>query len=109
MPENQTSEVQYDRWKRLKYHPDLHPRQRERYSDNENVYICKHYVRGSVKTLALDVGRTEHSVRQHVNHLRKLGKFEHYRLQDEVYCESCFDLLFADDVKVCDSCSQNNT
>ncbi|QHW35871.1 DNA-entry nuclease (plasmid) [Paenibacillus rhizovicinus] len=71
--------VRYDRYNRMLYHPDYHPNQGKPYTTKENAYLCKHYIRGQVKTLALDMGRTEHSIRQHVNELRRLGQFDHYK------------------------------
>ena len=71
--------VMYDRWGRMKYHPDYHPNQGKGYTTQELSYICEHYVRGGIKTLSLDVGRTEHSIRQRVNMLRKEGQSDHYK------------------------------
>lgn len=71
--------VKYDRWGRMKYHPDYHPNQGKDYTTQELSYICKHYIRGNVKTLSFDVGRTEHSIRQRINMLRKNGEFNHYK------------------------------
>lgn len=73
------TEIKYDRWGRMKYHPDYHPNQGKSHSTTELVYICKHYSRGNVKTLSLDVGRTEHSLRQRINQLRQNGQFDHYK------------------------------
>lgn len=72
-------EVQYDRWGRMQYHPEFHPNQGKRYTVKELAYLCKYYIPGNVKTLALDLGRTEHSVRQYVNELRRKGLFDHYK------------------------------
>ncbi|RUT38714.1 DNA-entry nuclease [Paenibacillus anaericanus] len=71
--------IKYDRWGRMLYHSEFHPNQGKSYSTKELSYICKHYSRGNVKTLSLDVGRTEHSLRQLANTLRKEGLFEHYK------------------------------
>jgi hypothetical protein len=74
-----TDEVRYDRFGRMQYHPDYHPNQGKSYTVKENAYLCKHYVRGHVKTLALDMGRTETSIRSRICELRRRGQFEYYK------------------------------
>lgn len=77
--------IQYDRWGRMKYHPDYHFNHGKPFTLRDLVYICKNYKRGQVKRLALAVGRTEHVVRSKVNTLRnhqKMGEqsmFDYYK------------------------------
>ena len=71
--------ITYDRFGRMKYHPDYHVNHGKDYTIKELSYICKYYKPGHVKTLALDVGRTETSIRELVCRLRRLGKFEEYK------------------------------
>lgn len=72
-------EFEYDRWGRMKYHPEAHPKHRTPYTIQELAYLCKHYRRGWVQTLAFDLGRTERSIRQRVNQLRKEGLFDYFK------------------------------
>lgn len=94
--QDEMTEIKYDRWGRMMYHPDFHYNQGKSYSTKELSYICKHYSRGHVKTLSLDVGRTEHSLRQRVNQLRKDGLFDHYKslmvYDDDLYNPGVGDL-----------------
>jgi DNA-binding MarR family transcriptional regulator len=71
--------IEYDRQGRMKYHPDYHHNHNKPYTMKELSYICKHYKRGQVKSLALALGRTEHSIRVLVNKLRRDGLFEQYK------------------------------
>lgn len=72
-------EVQYDAQGRMKYHPDYHPNHNKSYTTKELAYICKHYGFGKVKGIALALGRTETTIRQLVNVMRKNGTFEKYK------------------------------
>ncbi|QKE07619.1 DNA-entry nuclease [Bacillus cereus] len=72
-------EVQYDAQGRMKYHPDYHPNHKKPYTTRELAYICKYYGFGKVKGIALALGRTESTIRQLVNTLRKNGMFEKYK------------------------------
>lgn len=71
--------VEYDRWGRMKYHPEFHHNYRKSYTVKELAYICKHYGQGNLKTLSLDVGRTEQSLRTLVYQLKKKGLYEYYK------------------------------
>ncbi|MEC5267350.1 DNA-entry nuclease [Bacillus mycoides] len=63
-------EVQYDAQGRMKYHPN-----------HKKPYTTKgkYYGFGKVKGIALSLGRTETTIRQLVNVLRKNGMFEKYK------------------------------
>ncbi|PER36292.1 DNA-entry nuclease [Bacillus thuringiensis] len=76
-------EVQYDSQGRMKYHPDYHPNHKKQYTTKELAYICKYYGFGKVKGIALSLGRTETTIRQIVNVLRKNGTFEKYKAMGE--------------------------
>jgi hypothetical protein len=78
------SEIKYDKYGRMKFHPDYHERHGKGYTTKELSYICKHYYRGNVKTLAAAMERTETSMRQLVCDLRAAGKFEHYKTMGAV-------------------------
>lgn len=72
-------EVQYDRLGRMKYHPDFHHNHGKEYTVKELAYLCKYYSRGNIKTLAMDLGRTETSIQHQVSKLRKKGLFDFYK------------------------------
>lgn len=80
----QAAEVEYDRWGRMKYHPDYHARHLVEYTTKELSYLCKQYYRGNVKTLAASLERTETAVRQRVCELRKEGKFDYYKSMEVI-------------------------
>lgn len=68
-------EVQYGAQGRMKYHPN----HKKPYTTRELAYVCKYYGFGKVKAIALALGRTESTIRQLVNTLRKNGVFEKYK------------------------------
>lgn len=72
-------EFEYDKQGRLKYNTELHFNHDKPYTTKELAYICKYYTRGHVKTLALDVGRTETTLRNTVYQLKKNGLFDYYK------------------------------
>ena len=86
--------LKYNKYGRLKYHPAYHPNQGKAWTTKENIYLCKYYqcenvrskngVRVSnIKSLSLDMGRTENSIRSQLLYLRKAGLFEKYKNWDQ--------------------------
>ncbi len=71
--------VQYDTSGRMKYHPDYHFNHQKPYTIEELVYICKQYEWGNVKTLSLDVGRTEATLHSRIYKLKESGEFDFYK------------------------------
>jgi hypothetical protein len=71
--------IEYDNRGRLKYHPEFHPNQGERLNDEELAYLCKFYEVDSLKSLSLALGRTERTLTNKVNYLRKKGLFDYYK------------------------------
>ncbi|MED1919789.1 hypothetical protein P4V64_31415, partial [Bacillus thuringiensis] len=72
-------EVEYDNRGRLMYHPDFHPNQGKRFTDDETAYLCKFYGTDSLKSLSLALGRLEKSLEYRIAYLRKAGLFDYYR------------------------------
>ncbi|KIL42102.1 hypothetical protein SD70_02660 [Gordoniibacillus kamchatkensis] len=68
--------IEYDKWGRMKYHPEFHFNHKKPYSTKESAYIVQNYRRGEVKNLALIIGRTEHCIRSKVDYFRKTGQFD---------------------------------
>lgn len=68
--------IEYDKWGRMKFHPDFHFNHGKPYSLKESAYIAQNYRRGDVKNLAMVVGRTEHCIRSRVSYFRKSGQFD---------------------------------
>ena len=82
--------LEYDRYGRLKYNPAYHINQGKPWTTKENIYLCKYYtcenVRSkkgvkvsNIKTLSLDMGRTEVSIKQQLRALRAAGLYDIYK------------------------------
>lgn len=76
--EVQNEQFEYDCYYRLKYHPELHNRHGEPYSESELEYICKFAADGSA-LLSLAVGRPMTSVAAKITALKSSGKFFYYK------------------------------
>ena len=80
MSVNQVSEkVVYDNFGRMQYHPDYHPNQGKPYSEEDLIYLCKFWEYDHRQTVAMALGRTEHTLASKVYTLRKAGKFDYYK------------------------------
>jgi biotin operon repressor len=66
-------QVQFDRYKRMKYHPAYHKNMGQPWSFEDLQYLINYYdkIGGTEMSFALE--RTETSVLQRVNALRKAG------------------------------------
>lgn len=71
--------VQYDSGGRIKFHPLLHDKQGEKWTEEDVEYMCKYADIDNLETLALALGRTKATVSSKLGRLRKNGKFEYYR------------------------------
>ncbi|MGF9907304.1 DNA-entry nuclease [Brevibacillus porteri] len=71
--------VEYDVRGRMLYHPEFHPNQGKRFSDEETAYLCKFYETDSLKSLSLALGRIEKSLEYRIAYLKKTGLFDYYR------------------------------
>lgn len=71
--------VEFDKYGRMKYHPDFHENHRKPFSESDLEYMCKYWELDSIKTMSLALGKTETTITQKVTHLRKCGEFEYYK------------------------------
>lgn len=77
---NATKEkITYDKFDRMQYHPDFHPNQGKRYSKEDLVYLCKFWNIDHRQSVAMALGRTEHTLASKVFRLRETGEFDYYR------------------------------
>lgn len=74
--------IEYDNYRRMKYHPDYHPNQDKPYTVSDLVYICQNYESKSKEEISLAVGRTPGAIMRMVYKLRKDGMFEEYKNMD---------------------------
>lgn len=64
---------------RLNYSPELCTSHYRGYTTNELIYICCWYGIVSSREIALALGRTQKSIQNRVEKLKKSGEFEEYR------------------------------
>ena len=64
---------------RLKYHPQLCSRHYQSYSTGELAYLCYWYGKISSKEIALALGRTQKSILNKAERLKKSGQFAEFR------------------------------
>lgn len=72
-------EISYDRYGRMKYHPEFHFSHGKAFTESDLEYICKFYEVDHTRDIAFAIGKTEHTIRSKVDQLRKKGLFEHYK------------------------------
>ncbi|UOQ93396.1 DNA-entry nuclease [Halobacillus shinanisalinarum] len=72
------SEVQYDDYGRMKYHPDFHPNHGKKMTNDEISYMCRFWETDGAKSIAAALGRTEKTLMSKVSMLRKQGRFDYY-------------------------------
>lgn len=78
--------IEYDQFGRLLYHPEFHTNQGQPFTTEDLVYLCKFYEVDGYKSVSLALGRTEKSVKQKVENLKKYNQFDYYKNK--------WDLLF---------------
>lgn len=71
--------IEYDDRGRMLYHPEFHPNQGKRFSDEETAYLCKFYETDTLKSLSLALGRLEKSLEDRIAYLKKKSLFDYYR------------------------------
>lgn len=72
-------EIEYDDRGRMKYHPDFHPNQGKRFTDEETAYLCRFYETDTLKSLSLALGRLERSLEYKIVNLRKRALIDYYK------------------------------
>lgn len=69
-------EYKYDQFGRMKFHPEVHFRHNYPYCEEEKAYIVQQHKQKHVKTLAVELGRTEGSVQTLITSVKKKGQYE---------------------------------
>ncbi len=64
---------------RLKYHPKLCSRHYQNYTTGELAYLCYWYGKISSREIALALGRTQKSILNKAERLKKSGQFVEYQ------------------------------
>jgi hypothetical protein len=71
--------IQYDRFGRMRYHPEFHPNHKKPFKEEELEYLCKFWETDHRQVMSFALGRTEHTLSTKVAELRRLGLFEYYK------------------------------
>ncbi|WP_052523802.1 hypothetical protein [Geobacillus kaustophilus] len=71
--------IEYDRWGRMKYHPEFHHNQGKPFTESDLEYLCKFYEIDGPKSISLALGKTERTIRTKVDQLKKRGLYEYYK------------------------------
>lgn len=88
--------IKKDKHGRLLYDKKVHTARYKPWTTDELAYVCANYgVRGAVKLLSLNLGRTSASIHACVKRLKREGRFEYYASKgypdDEVLNETRID------------------
>ncbi|MTI95206.1 MAG: DNA-entry nuclease [Firmicutes bacterium] len=73
------SNVQYDRWGRMKYHPDYHENHRKPWDKEDDMYLCAMHGSMKIGDIALALGRTYRSAAQRLETLKRKRLYKRYR------------------------------
>lgn len=68
------ADIEYDRWGRMKYHPEFHSRQGEDWTTTEQKFLVENYEQLGPEEVSLALERTIFSIIQRAYKLRKLGE-----------------------------------
>ncbi|MGF7049128.1 hypothetical protein J2T13_003636 [Paenibacillus sp. DS2015] len=71
--------IEYDGFKRMKFHPDFHFNHGKPFTMDDLEYLCTFYEIDDIRTLAFALGKTEHVCRTKYAILKKAGLVEYYR------------------------------
>jgi hypothetical protein len=71
--------LDFDRYGRMRYHPDYHFSHGKKMSEAELEYLCKFYEFDHARHLAFALGRTEHTLRIKVDALKRKGLYGYYK------------------------------
>lgn len=72
-------EISYDKSGRMLYHPEFHFAHGKAFSESDLEYICKFYDVDHPRSLSLAIGKTEITVRNKINALKRAGKYRYYK------------------------------
>jgi hypothetical protein len=93
MSQLQQTDVSYDKYGRMKYHPDIHTNQKKPWSNSDQKYLIENYENLGPEQISFDLGRTIHTVMTRAYELRKQGTMPkrsanakaHKRMQNSRY------------------------
>lgn len=71
--------IKYDKFGRMLYNKNFHPRHGKAFTEEELEYLCKFYDIDDVKSISFALGRTENTIKFKVSKFKKSGKFEFYK------------------------------
>ena len=71
---DQASLPQYDKFGRMKFHPDYHERHKAPWTNHEEEYLIENYVKMGPERISLALGRTIGVVMTRAYELRRDGK-----------------------------------
>lgn len=71
--------IEYDKYYRMKYHPDFHPNHGRAFTTEDLEYLCMFYQHDDARTMSFALGRTEHVCRSKYASLKKKNLVEYYR------------------------------
>ena len=66
--------VQYDRYGRMRYHPDFHENHKKPWTNQDERYLIENYAKDGPEAVSLALGRTIHVVMTRAYELRKAGR-----------------------------------
>lgn len=72
-------QVEYDKFGRIIYNPELHENQGTLWSEEDMEYLCKYESIDELETVAMALGRTRGTVAEKLKNIRKNGQFEYYK------------------------------
>ncbi|MGI8381686.1 DNA-entry nuclease [Priestia megaterium] len=79
------TDVKYDNCHRMLYHPDFHPNQGTKWTDEEVEYLCKFSEHDGLELISLALGRTLTTVATKITKLRAKGEFDYYKHRNKYY------------------------
>jgi hypothetical protein len=72
-------QVEYDRWGRMKYHPEFHHNHGKPFTESDLEYLCKFYEIDGPLSISLALGRTQKIIMNKVSELKKQGLYDYYK------------------------------
>jgi hypothetical protein len=70
---------EYDKYGRMRYHPDFHFKHGELFTAEELEYLCKFHHHDHNQSLAFALGKTEGIILNKLRDLKKCGLYEYYK------------------------------
>ncbi len=97
-----TTPVEYDKHGRMRYHPEIHLRQKEPWSSDDEKYLIENYAKLGPEDVSFSLGRTITTVMTRAYELRKkglmpkaIGKTMTKRLRAQPDCDSAREMSAA--------------